>query len=244
MRKAVFKVVSNRALTRDVFEMVLEGDVSGFSAPGQFVEISIPGLFLRRPISVCNATGDSLVLIVRAVGAGTAAMRAAAPGTEFDLLVDLGNGFDVSAASARGAVLVGGGIGIAPLYGLAARMPAPPRVVLGFRNAADSFYIDAFRALGCETFVATEDGSLGDGGVVTDVLSRRCPDAAAICACGPLVMMRALCALPQVEYAQLSLEARMGCGFGACVGCTVQTTDGPKRVCADGPVFLKETLQW
>lgn len=244
MRKTAFKVISNRALTRDVFEMVLEGVDSGFSAPGQFVEISIPGLFLRRPISICDATATTLTLLVRSVGAGTEIMRCTQPGATLDLLTGLGNGFDAAAASARGAVLVGGGIGIAPLYGLAARMSAPPRVVLGFRNKDDSFYVDRFRALGCEVFVATEDGSLGDKGFVTDVLSRRCPDASAICACGPLVMMRALCRLPQVAYAQLSLEARMGCGFGACVGCTVQTANGPKRVCADGPVFLKEDLQW
>ncbi len=256
MKQSVFKVVSNRRLAADVIELRLAGDASAFTAPGQFAEISVPGLYLRRPISVCDWATDSLVLLVKEVGAGTRSMGALPSGAVLDVITGLGNGFDplpaVHGATDVSAVLVGGGIGIAPLYALArvileARASAGLRtelpVVLGFRSAADAFYIDAFAKLGCKVHVATEDGSLGVKGFVTDALSSL-PGRCHVYACGPMPMLRALARHPQVEDGQFSLEARMGCGFGACMGCTIATAGGPKRICRDGPVFSKGEIQW
>lgn len=236
MKQFVFTIKSNRQLTQEVFELVLGGDTSAFTAPGQFAEVSVPGAFLRRPISVCDWTDSSMTLLVRAVGKGTMALQAMVRGEKLDILTGLGNGF--SADVRDGAILVGGGIGIAPLFGLARRLmargAAAPVAVLGFRSAADVFYVEEFRALGCEVLVSTEDGSVGTKGFVTDILK----DLAAVryvYACGPMPMLRAVAkAVPEGQY---SLEARMGCGFGACMGCTIETPDGPKRVCVDGPVF-------
>lgn len=256
MKQSLFKVVSNRRLTADVFELRLEGDASDFKSPGQFAEISIPGLYLRRPISVCDWTSDSLVLLVKEVGAGTKALGTLPPGATLDMITGLGNGFDPSPAihgpSATSAVLVGGGIGIAPLYALA-RVIAEARarrgqksalsVVLGFRSAADAFYVDEFTKLGCRALVATEDGSLGMCGFVTDVLSTL-PGPSFAYACGPMPMLRALARHSIVSDGQFSLEARMGCGFGACMGCTIATACGPKRICRDGPVFPMGDVQW
>lgn len=247
MKQSLFHVVSNRRLTPDVFELRLAGDASAFTRPGQFAEIAVPGLYLRRPISVCDWTADTLLLLVKAIGAGTRAMRALAPDDTLDVLTGLGNGFGPTPAGAGRPVLVGGGIGIAPLYALARQLTAgpagAPEVVLGFRSAADAFYADAFAALGCPVAVATEDGSLGTRGFVTDVLAAESSPIYAY-ACGPMPMLRAVARLPQVADGQFSFEARMGCGFGACMGCTIATTDGPKRVCREGPVFAKGEIAW
>lgn len=236
MKQTLFLVESNRPLTRDVFELVLAGDTSEFSAPGQFAEISVPGLFLRRPISVCDWTASSMTLLVKVVGQGTAALGSMAPGESLDVLTGLGNGFEC--ASRDGAVLVGGGIGIAPLYGLAKRLvaqgAAAPVAILGFRSAADVFYADEFAALGCDVRIATEDGSFGTKGFVTDAMAAL-PEPVYAYACGPMPMLRAVAA--RVADGEFSLEARMGCGFGACMGCTIETPSGPRRVCVDGPVF-------
>lgn len=245
MKDCTFTIKSLRVLTDTVFELNLEGDASDFSRPGQFVNITIPSLYLRRPISVCDWTKDSLCLLIREVGAGTRWLRNAAPGTPLQIITDLGNGFDVDFASASPA-LVGGGIGIAPLYGLARELLAKgikPVAVLGYRNAGEVFYTEEFRKLGCEVIVATEDGSCGIKGFVTDALKTR-PELTRIYACGPMPMLKALALLPQIEDGEFSLEARMGCGFGACVGCTIMTTNGPARVCAEGPVFRKGDIVW
>lgn len=245
MKDCTFTIKSLRVLTDSVFELNLEGDASDFSRPGQFVNITIPSLYLRRPISVCDWTKDSLCLLIREVGAGTRWLRNAAPGTPLQIITDLGNGFDVDFASASPA-LVGGGIGIAPLYGLARELLAKgikPVAVLGYRNAGEVFYTEEFRKLGCEVIVATEDGSCGIKGFVTDALKTR-PELTRIYACGPMPMLKALALLPQIEDGEFSLEARMGCGFGACVGCTIMTTNGPARVCAEGPVFRKGDIVW
>ena len=237
---------STRLLTPDVAELRLSGDVSALSRPGQFVNVELPDRFLRRPLSVADWTDGELLLLVRIVGAGTRELTAAAPGTVFPTLLPLGNGFSGPPAGGR-PVLAGGGIGIAPLYGLVRRMVAAglrPAVALGFRNAADAFYVDEFRALGVEVAVATEDGSLGVRGFVTDAIRTAFPDADYAFACGPMPMLRAVRAMPQIRGGQYSLEARMGCGFGACVGCTIETVGGPRRVCADGPVFRHEELPW
>lgn len=241
MKQSVFTVETNRGLTHDVFELVLGGDASAFTAPGQFAEISVPGLFLRRPISVCDWTASSITLLVKVVGQGTAALRSMAPGATLDVLAGLGNGFGCTQRD--GAALVGGGIGIAPLYGLTKRLvaqgAAAPVAILGFRSAADVFYADEFAALGCDVRIATEDGSLGTRGFVTDAMATL-PEPMYAYACGPMPMLRAVAA--RVADGEFSLEARMGCGFGACMGCTIETPSGPRRVCVDGPVFMRRDV--
>lgn len=250
MKDATFKVKSSRDLTASVYELVLEGDASDFVRPGQFVEISIPGLFLRRPISVCDWDSGSITLLIKKLGAGTERLRETAthPGATLQIATGLGNGFDTAKAvtSGQGPVLVGGGIGIAPLFGLARKVlagGATPVAVLGFRNAGEVFYKDEFEKLGCDVLVATEDGSCGTCGFVTDVL-KSIAGTSYVCACGPMPMLKAVASLPSIAGGQFSLEARMGCGFGACVGCTIQTVSGPARVCREGPVFEKEAIEW
>ena len=245
MKKSVFTLERARRLAGDVWELVLAGDTSAVTAPGQFVNLELPGKFLRRPISVCDWTETGLTLLVKEVGAGTRELVRLPAGTRLDVLTGLGNGFGIGAAP-EGAVLVGGGIGSAPLYGLAKRMLAAGRsvqVVLGFRSKEDAFYLEEFAALGLEVPAATEDGSLGTRGFVTDVLNSL-PDCRYVLACGPTPMLRAVHALPQITGGQFSFEARMACGFGACVGCTIETRNGLRRVCKDGPVFRKEEILW
>ena len=245
MKKSLFTLHAARPLSGDVWERILEGDASAVTAPGQFVNLELPGKFLRRPISVCDWTETGLTLLVKEVGAGTRELVRLPAGTRLDVLTGLGNGFGIGAAP-EGAVLVGGGIGSAPLYGLAKRMLAAGRsvqVVLGFRSKEDAFYLEEFAALGLEVPAATEDGSLGTRGFVTDVLNSL-PDCRYVLACGPTPMLRAVHALPQITGGQFSFEARMACGFGACVGCTIETRNGLRRVCKDGPVFRKEEILW
>ena len=245
MRKTIFTLERTRQLAGDVWELTLAGDTSAVTAPGQFVNLELPGKILRRPISVCGWDGGSLTLLVKEAGAGTRELVRLPEGTKLDTLTGLGNGFDVSAAP-EGAVLVGGGIGIAPLYGLAKRMleaGRKPAAVLGFRSGEDAFYLEEFAALGLELRPASEDGSLGTKGFVTDAL-KNLPDCRYVLACGPAPMLRAVCALPQIAGGQFSFEARMACGFGACVGCTIETGNGLRRVCKDGPVFRKEEILW
>lgn len=245
MKKSIFTLERSRQLTADTFEMVLSGDTSAITAPGQFVNIELPGKFLRRPISICNWTEGALLLLVRVVGDGTRDFTACAPGTPFDVLSGLGNGFDFTIAGEH-PILVGGGIGIAPLYGLAQQMidaGRTPTVALGFRSGKDAFYIEEFTALGCSVLVSTEDGSLGVKGFVTDLV-KNVPECDYVLSCGPLPMLKAVHSLPQLTGGQFSFEARMGCGFGACMGCTVPTVGGYKRVCKDGPILFKEEIVW
>ena len=245
MKKSVFTLERARRLAGDVWELVLAGDTSAVTAPGQFVNLELPGKFLRRPISVCDWAEGRLTLLVKEAGEGTKELVRLPAGTALSTLSGLGNGFCLGAAP-EGAVLVGGGIGAAPLYGLAKRMLAAGRsvqVVLGFRSKEDAFYLEEFAALGLEVPAATEDGSLGTRGFVTDVLNSL-PDCRYVLACGPTPMLRAVHALPQITGGQFSFEARMACGFGACVGCTIETKNGLRRVCKDGPVFQKEEILW
>ena len=246
MKKFLFTMEHARQLTEDTYELVLSGDTSAITAPGQFVNIELPGKFLRRPISICNWTDNALMLLVKAVGEGTKELVRCVPGTELDVLSGLGNGFDMSLAGEH-PVLAGGGIGIAPLYGLARKlvgMGLTPDVALGFRSADDVFYVEEFAALGCRVFVATEDGSLGTKGFVTDCVRNYLPEADYAFVCGPTPMLKAVYGLEQLKDGQFSFEARMACGFGACVGCTIPTANGPRRVCKDGPVFRKEEIVW
>ena len=185
------------------------------------------------------------MLLVKVVGEGTKELVRCVPGAELDVLSGLGNGFDMSLAGEH-PVLAGGGIGIAPLYGLAQRMlerGQNPTIALGFRTGKDAFYVEEFAALGCRLLIATEDGSLGVKGFVTDCI-RAVPECDYVLSCGPLPMLKAVHSLPQLRDGQFSFEARMGCGFGACMGCTVPTRDGYKRVCKDGPILYKEEIVW
>ena len=247
MKQSIFTAAQVHQKTRDVWELTLSGDTSAVTAPGQFVNIALPGKFLRRPISVCNWTADRLTLLVKEAGEGTRELVRMAPGTELDVLSGLGNGFDFRPEiTGPHPVLAGGGIGIAPLYGLAKRMLEAgrrPAVVLGFRSEKDAFYLEEFAALGLEVQAATEDGSFGTKGFVTDVLSAFSGEIYVL-ACGPTPMLRAVHGHPNVTGGQFSFEARMACGFGACVGCSIPTKNGPRRVCKDGPVFRKEEIVW
>ena len=251
MRQCTFILERRRVkqLTHDTWELVLMAlnsqDAAAVNAPGQFVNIALPGKFLRRPISVCDWGKYHLTLLVKEAGEGTKELVRLPAGTKLDTLSGLGNGFDL-AGMAEGAVLAGGGIGVAPLYGLAKRMlenGQSPRAVLGFRSKADSFYLEEFAALGIPVLPASEDGSLGVKGFVTDALNTL-PDCSYVLACGPTAMLKAVHALPRLTGGQFSFEARMACGFGACVGCTIQTEKGLRRVCKDGPVFRKEDILW
>ena len=245
MKESIFTIKSTRYLAADTYEIVLSGDTSAIVLPGEFVNLELPGKYLRRPISICDWTENTLTLLVKAVGEGTRELVALKPGTELSTLSGLGKGFDFHTAGEH-PVLVGGGIGIAPLFGLARRMLAEgikPVVALGFRSKADSFYIEEFEQLGCEVLVATEDGSLGMKGFVTDLVRSR-PERDYALVCGPTPMLKAVHALEQLQDGQFSFEARMACGFGACVGCSIPTANGMKRVCKDGPIFTKEEIVW
>lgn len=242
MKQGIYTVASNRPLTADVYEMRLAGDGGAVTAPGQFVNIRLEGLYLRRPISVCDWDEEGITVIYKVVGRGTAALAAMAPGRELDVLAGLGNGFDVGRCGQR-TLAVGGGVGTPPMYGLAKALLAAgktPIAVLGFNTKSEVFYEERFRALGVQTAVATVDGSYGVKGFVTDALPERYDY---FCACGPLPMLKALCRAAATS-GLLSLEERMGCGFGACMGCSIQTRRGGKRLCKDGPVLEKEEILW
>ncbi len=235
-----FEITGIYRLTESVYEMTLRGDCEAFSRPGQFVEISIPGLYLRRPISVCNIEGNKLTLVFKVVGKGTETMAKMTPGTELDLITGLGNGFDTTKTS-KCALLVGGGVGVPPLYLLALKLIAEGKdvkVALGFNTAEEIFYAEKFREIGATVEVATVNGSAGVKGFVTDAI--HLPNMQGWdfwYACGPLPMLKALGRELDCNIGEVSMEERMGCGFGACMGCTIETPWGAKRVCKDGPVF-------
>ena len=240
MKQVNYAIVENIPLTADVWRMRLAGDTSAIARPGQFVNIRLDGLYLRRPISVCDWDGEGLTLIYRVVGAGTAQMAGMQPGEALDCLSGLGNGYDVDACP-DGAVLVGGGVGVPPLVGLAKALVAAgkrPSAILGFNRAEEIFCRDEFAALGVPVTITTVDGSAGTKGFVTDALE----SGAYVCACGPEPMLKAVHA--KAGGGQFSFEARMGCGFGACMGCTCETIAGYKRICKDGPVLRKEEILW
>lgn len=242
MKQSVFEILRNTPLTETVYQMVLSGDTSAITAPGQFVNIRLDGLFLRRPISVCDYDGQSLTLIYKVVGRGTEQLSRMVPGERLDLLTGLGNGYDLTPAGDR-PLLLGGGVGVPPLYHLAKRLRALGKevtVILGFNTQSEIFYEEAFRALGCRTIVTTADGSRGVKGFVTDALPK---DYTYFYACGPEPMLKAVYRSTNTS-GQLSFEERMGCGFGACMGCSCKTLTGYKRICKDGPVMKKEEILW
>lgn len=243
MKQAIFEVLSNETLLPGLHRLRLRGDCSAVQRPGQFVNVQLDGLFLRRPFSVCGVQGDTLTVVVRRVGRGTERICALRPSDTLDLLTGLGNGFDLSCAGER-PLLLGGGSGVPALYWSCKTLRdagSRPIAALAFRTAAESFYLDEFQKLGAQLLVLTEDGSLGARGLAPDALNM--VDFTYLYACGPLPMLAELDRRCKTD-AQFSLEARMGCGFGACMGCTVETAQGPKRVCRDGPVFHRGEVVW
>ncbi len=239
MKQQTFEIQANELLAKSVYRMQLAGNTTGI-LPGQFVNIRVEGQFLRRPISVCNITDGVLTIIYKVVGVGTEAMSQLPIGTQLDVLTVLGNGYDLSKAGDN-PLLVGGGVGVPPMYMLARQlreMGKNVRVILGFNTKDEVFYEEEFRALGCDVTVTTVDGSHGVKGFVTNALDGK---QSYYYTCGPLPMIKALLQAVGTN-GEVSMEERMGCGFGACMGCTIQTTQGPKRVCKEGPVFAAEEL--
>lgn len=241
MKQQFFNIISNRKIAENTYEMILRGDTSEIFC-GQFVNIKLDGYYLRRPISVCNVDGDKLTLIYKAVGKGTEYMSQLASGS-LDVLTGLGNGYD-TALSGSSPLLIGGGAGVPPMYLLAKKLISEGKnvtVILGFNTEKEVFYTDEFEALGAEVIIATADGSLGVKGFVTDAMKNI--DYTYFYTCGPEPMLKAVYNVSTTS-GQFSFEERMGCGFGACVGCTCETKYGKKRICKDGPVLVKEEIIW
>jgi len=244
MYQGTYSIKANEPLARGIFRMILTGDTSAITRPGQFLNIALEGCYLRRPISICDYDPEqgSITILYKVVGQGTEKMSRLPVGTELDLLVGLGNGFDTSLSGDK-PLLIGGGVGVPPLYRLAKELLAEgkqPHAILGFREAADVFYAKEFEALGAKVTVVTEDGSLGEKGRVTDCLPE---DYSYFYACGPEPMLKAI-SQKTTSSGQLSFEQRMGCGFGACLGCSCKTLTGDKRICKEGPVLQKEEILW
>lgn len=242
MKKSVFTILENTALNKNVYKMVLLGDVSDITSPGQFVNIQLDGLYLRRPISVCDYDDSTLTIIYKVVGRGTENMSKLEKGTELDILTGLGNGYDMS-ISGNKPVLLGGGVGVPPLYNLAKKLIEQGKkvtVILGFNTEDEVFYEKEFIALGADVTVTTVDGSYGKKGFVTDALPE---NYTYFYTCGPEPMLKAVYKTT-VTSGQMSFEERMGCGFGACMGCSCKTLTGYKRICKDGPVMKKEEILW
>ena len=242
MKQSIFEILENKALTKDVFKMVLSGDTSDITASGQFVNIQLEGLYLRRPISVCDWDDKTLTIVYKVVGKGTEQMSKMAPGVKLDVLTGLGNGYDLTKAGDK-PVLLGGGVGVPPMYGCAKKLVElgiKPTVILGFNVKDEIFYEEEFKALGCETIVTTVDGSYGVKGFVTNALPENYTH---FYTCGPEPMLKAVYKATNTS-GQMSFEERMGCGFGACMGCSCKTLTGYKRICKDGPVMMKEEIKW
>ncbi len=244
MNKGLFTVLENKRIAESVWRLELEGDTAAIKRPGQFVNIELEGFYLRRPLSVCDWEEGRLTLIYKTVGRGTEALSGVEAGRRLDLLTGLGNGYELEPSGAR-PLLIGGGAGIPPLYGLAKRLlwqGKAPLAILGFNRKRELILAEAFRALGAETIIATADGSAGLKGLATDAVS--CAGVYSyVYACGPEPMLKAV--YDKTEGSgQFSFEERMGCGFGACMGCSCKTKYGAKRICREGPVLEKEEIIW
>lgn len=240
MKQSILEISENKKIAKDVYLMKLSGDAD--TAPGQFINIKLDGFFLRRPISICDVCGDETTIIYKTVGSGTEYLSRLNAGEKLDVLSGLGNGFDLS-KSGNAPLVIGGGVGVPPMYYLAKCLKNEGKdvtAVLGFNTADEVFGTKEFEALGIKTVLATADGSLGEKGFVTDVL----PDSYTyFYTCGPEPMLKAVYG-KTVTSGQLSFEERMGCGFGACMGCSCKTKYGSKRICKDGPVLVKEEIIW
>ncbi len=243
MEKVFLTVKDNKILTEGVYEMKLSGDISAVKNPGQFVNLSIDGCYLRRPISVCDVDGDTLTLIYKVVGEGTARLSKYAAGEKIDTLVGLGNGYDLSLSGEK-PLLIGGGVGVPPMYLLAKKLVekgVKPTVILGFNTKSEVFYEKKFKTLGATVYVTTADGSYGKKGFVTDIMKDL--DYTYFYTCGPMPMFKAIEKIAKGS-GEFSFEERMGCGFGACMGCSCKTKYGNKRICKDGPVLKREEIVW
>ena len=243
-KRDIYTVLENKKIAKDVFLMVLEGDTQYITAPGQFINILVEGFYLRRPISICDWDDKTITIIYKVVGKGTEAMAQMMPGKKLDILTGLGNGFTAKEGSEK-PLVIGGGVGAPPMYGVAKHLiekGAKPTVILGFTSKDDVFYEEEFKALGCEVYVTTNDGSYGTKGFVTDVI-KNLEGYDYFYTCGPLPMLKAV-AMGTECSGQLSFEERMGCGFGGCMGCSCKTLTGNKRICTEGPVLLKEEIIW
>lgn len=242
MKEVILKVKSNKNIAPLTYEMVLKGDVSEIKRPGQFVNIKLDGFFLRRPISVCDVNDGELTIIYKVVGKGTEAMAVMPEGTLLSVLTGLGNGYDLSLAGDE-PLLIGGGAGVPPMYYLAKKLMeqgVKPHVIMGFNSKSEIFYEEEFKTLGCEVIVTCADGSYGVKGFVTDALPNKYSH---VFTCGPEPMLKAVYKSIKTS-GQFSFEERMGCGFGACMGCSCKTITGYKRICKDGPVMMKEEILW
>ncbi|MBS7220835.1 MAG: dihydroorotate dehydrogenase electron transfer subunit [Clostridiales bacterium] len=243
MKQSIFTVLSNEKIAVNTFKTVLEGDTSAITASGQFVNIKLDGFYLRRPISVCDYDGESLTIIYKVVGKGTEYMAGLSKGDKLDILTGLGNGYDLT-KSGNNPLLIGGGAGVPPMYNLCRKLLAEgkkPTVIMGFNTSDEIFYEEEFKKLGAEVIVATVDGSKGVKGFVTDAMKG--VSYSYIYTCGPEPMLKAVYNAAE-SGGQFSFEERMGCGFGACMGCSCETKYGNKRICKDGPVLDKEEIIW
>lgn len=242
MKQGLFNIIENVPVTDSVMKMKLEGDTSAITRPGQFVNIKLDGLFLRRPISVCDVEGNVLTILYKVVGKGTEMMRDMKEGT-LDILTGLGNGYDLSLVGDR-PLVIGGGVGVPPMYLLTKELIEVGKrvtVILGFNTADEVFYEEEFKKLGADVRVTTVDGSYGIKGFVTDAMGD--VDYSHFCTCGPEAMLKAV-SKAALTSGQMSFEERMGCGFGACMGCSCETLTGYKRICKEGPVMMKEEILW
>ena len=243
MKQGLFQVTENRKIAKNTYLMVLKGDTSDITASGQFINIKLDGFFLRRPISVCDCDSETVTIIYKVVGCGTEQMAKIKAGEMLDVLTGLGNGYDLSKSGDR-PLLLGGGAGVPPMYMLAKQLLKEGKkvsVVLGFNTQEEIFFVDEFKAIGCDVTVYTADGSVGVKGFVTDAMVNI--DYTYFYTCGPEPMLKAIDKVA-VTSGQLSFEERMGCGFGACMGCSCKTKYGNKRICKDGPVLQREEIIW
>lgn len=239
-----YKIKSNKKIAKNVYEMVLEGDTTYIVRPGQFINIEIDGCYLRRPISVCDYDDKTITIIYKVVGNGTEKMATFKEGQILDILTGLGNGFNEKASGER-PLLIGGGVGTPPMYNLCKKLVEQGKktiVVLGFGNVDDVFYEEKFKEMGVEVYISTVDGSYGTKGFVTDIV-KNLKDYTYYYTCGPKSMLKAVYDIATTD-GELSFEEKMGCGFGACMGCTCETTKGNKRICKEGPVLKKEEIIW
>ena len=243
MKQGIYSVKSNVKIASSVYKMELSGDTEGLTKSGQFINIKIDGMYLRRPISVCDCEDGVITIIYKVVGKGTEAMSDMKEGTKLDILTDLGNGYDLSKSGDK-PLLLGGGVGVPPLYLLAKKLIAEGKnvsVILGFNTKDEVFYEDEFKAIGANVTVTTVDGSYGIKGFVTDAMGEM--EYTYFYTCGPEPMLKAIYKTSKTD-GQMSFEERMGCGFGACMGCSCKTITGYKRICKDGPVLEKEEILW
>ena len=243
MTQGLYEIIKNDALTSTVYKMVIKGDTSAITAPGQFVNLKIEGKFLRRPISICDYDESTITLVYKVVGEGTEQMAEMKAGEMLDVLVGLGNGYSLDKCGEK-PLLIGGGVGIPPLYNLCKKLISQDKnctVILGFNTADEIFLEDDFKSLGANVIVTTVNGSYGTKGFVTDAMKKL--DYTYFFTCGPMPMFKAI-ESTAVTSGQYSFEERMGCGFGACMGCSCKTKYGNKRICKDGPVMEREEIIW